>query len=555
MAILDRVTRAMARIYQTAPGRPKMNDWGPRKIYEMLEAYYYSNCVYDAIVDVANADISWAKSMLELKNPTFAVVEFYAKKLWPGTLPDGLPIKTDHKKIIPAIEHVWQWSNWSAKKTVAARYAALYGDMFLRVSVARDESQRARRVYLQIINPRNVTDFRLDERGVIVFLRYDVQRVKTNSDNTTQKYWHTEAWDTKEYRRWDTATSADQSIASLGTPIETIPLTQMGGIDFVPWVHAPFCDTADTEAGDQRGMAAIWPCLTKIDHLHLSVARLGQLLFRYNRPTWAVLANALDPNGRPMPAPKLDSYQFDLDGEKVYHFPGMSKMESLIADVNYEAHAKYIADLYEALKVDLPELRYYEVMQQGNESGIALAFKLAPAIDRIVEVRGALESALIRAQKMALTIGAAAKLEGFSGIGTYEAGDFEHSFEPREVFPRTVLDTAKLVEAYTRAKMPLATAMREFVGWPDEKIQQLQVDMNTEASIREVPNIGALPSGLSDTTRVAITTKAKDVLSSRTQGSLDGVLNDVADKGAESMLASGALAKVLEKNAGKKVRV
>lgn len=551
MAILDRITRAMARIYNTSSGRPVMKSWNPRQVYEMLEAYYYSNGVYDALVDVANADIKWSRSMLELKNPTFAVVEFYAKKLWPGTLPDAMKIKADKETIIPAIEQIWRWSNWGAKKTVAARFAAMYGDLFMRVATAKDTQGKPSRVYLQIINPRNVTDFRLDERGVITYIRYDVERKTEAEGGGSRKYWHTEAWDMEQYRRWDTSLSPEQAVSSLGTPKEQIPLSEMG-IDFIPWVHAPFCDTADTESEDQRGMAAIWPCISKIDNLHLAVSRLGQMLFRYNRPLWSVMANAVDPSGRPMPAPKLDNYEIDLDGEKFFHFPGMSKMEALVPNIKYEAHAAFIADLYNSVKTDLPELRYYDVMESGNESGIALSYRLAPAVDRIIEVRGGLESAIIRAQKMALTIGVVNKL--FSGIGSYGGGDFEHSFVEREVFPRTIVDTSNLVKTYTDAKMPLSMAMREFAGWSDEKIEQLQVDMNAEANVAAVPNVAALSDRLPPEARAAATVKAKDALASKAAPGLAATLAGMADKSVDAMTKSGALANVLEKNRGKNVR-
>ena len=54
----------------------------------------------------------------------------------------------------------------------------------------------------------------------------------------------------------------------------------------------------------------------------------------------------------------------------------------------------------------------------------------------MLEMRGALEAALVRSQMMALTLGQAAGLEGFAAaeIGTYDEGAFGHVFAERPVF-------------------------------------------------------------------------------------------------------------------------
>lgn len=528
MGIYNRISRAVASI--TNDGTPAMSDaWSARQVYQMLEAYYMSNGVYNALAKMATADIEWAKSMLEIKNPTYAVVELYAKKVWPGTLPDGLQIQTDNPEIIDPIHQVWKWSNWCAKKTLAARYAALYGDMFMRVTTPRDAAGNVNRVSFQLVNPRNVTDFDLDERGYITYLRYDVPT--STRDASGQKYttWHTEVWTPTEYSRYNTpnAGTSTGSIPTLGKPVEIIELATLG-IDFVPWVHAPFMDVTDIEPGDQRGMAAIWPAISKIDYLHKNVTRLGSLLFRHGKPQWGVFANTMDSSGRPMAPPKLETKTIDCESDSILYFPGLSSMESLIPNINYEAHAAYIADLYDALKIDLPEIRYYEAMQTSSESGRALQIKLGPIADRVLEVRGLLESALIRADQMALHIGVKSGLFPES-IGAYADGAYDHTFRDRTVFVETETDKAERVEVYTRSGVPVTTALVEFAGWTQEKANAVLNDIAAEATVKNSVTPAALPAGTSENVRVNAVLTQKALLETEQPDAIEDALNAVGD--------------------------
>ena len=97
--------------------------------YTVLKAYANGNGVYE-VIDTLLAGLGARQhNMRPLRNPAFRVVEFYAAKLWPGNLPDALPIVTDNPAIIDAIHQVWAWSNWGSEKQAAARWFATFGDM------------------------------------------------------------------------------------------------------------------------------------------------------------------------------------------------------------------------------------------------------------------------------------------------------------------------------------------------------------------------------------------------------------------------------------------
>src|SRR5688572_22777452 len=118
---------------QVLPLRGSVNTATAADLYRILRAYYVSNSLYDVLRDILRRQAIWSEALKPIKNPAYRVVEFYPSHLWPGTLPDALPIVAKKKAIVKPIQQVWTWSNWGAKKQVAARHLALYGDLFIKV--------------------------------------------------------------------------------------------------------------------------------------------------------------------------------------------------------------------------------------------------------------------------------------------------------------------------------------------------------------------------------------------------------------------------------------
>lgn len=448
----------------------------PAQRYELLKAYTAQNGLYVSAAAANYANVTWQQSMRGLRTVGFRVVEFHAAHLWPGTLPDALPIVTDNAALVPAIEQLWTWSNWAAQKQVAARWLAMFGDVFIKVTESPDRS----RVYMALIDPAQVTDFDTDTRGYLTYIRIDVPQVERRGDKTV-RVWHTEVWEPDRYRLWVHDKGADEELARLGTPREDKPLSVFG-IDFVPFVHCMFRDV-----GEERGQAAIWPALEKIDEANLKATRLSQLLFRHNNVNWAIGGMGNDATGRPLPPPSIngagasasdDPYSLTMQGERFFRLPGNSQLTALVPALNYDAALAILnADMME-LEHDLPELAYARISEQAgaNLSGRAIRFMLTPAIDRVLEARGNAESALIRAHQMALTIGANTGL--FKNIGSYDAGDFAHSFADRDVIPCDEQEEAQslLQRAQAAAQVAdlLAPADRLRIIFPEWSAQDIE---------------------------------------------------------------------------------
>lgn len=444
--------------------------------YNMLRAYYLNNGVYE-VIDAMFAGLGVKRQELRpLRNPAFRVVEFYAAKLWPGNLPAALPIITDNQAIVAPIQQVWTWSNWSSEKQAAARWFACYGDMFLKVATRDNVLGNPTRVFIQNLEPQYVTEFDADERGYLTYVRIDIPQQRRRGDELVS-YTRTEVWNKEEYRLWEHEKSTATPLAQLGPLRETRPLSDFG-IDFVPVVWQPF-----RNIGDERGLAAITPAIDKIDEANRQATRLHQMLFRYNKALWALSANAMDAQGRPLPPPRLGDAgadnTLDVGDDTILRLPGQATLESLVPAINYEAALAVVAAQMAEIERDLPELAYYD-LRARDISGVAAELLLGDAIDRLLEARGNAEAALVRADQMALTIMQAASI--VEDIGEYEAGDFDHAFAERPVLTLSDAERAALVTAWVQAGVPLRTALRR-VGWSEDDVTQMDEDMQTERQL------------------------------------------------------------------------
>ena len=96
------------------------------------------------------------------------------------------------------------------------------------------------------------------------------------------------------------------------------------------------------------------------------------MIFRNNRALWAVSANAMNAQGRPLPPPRLGDASadntLDVDDDTIMRLPGQATLESLVPNLNYEAALAVVAAQMAEIERDLPELAYYEL--RGRTSAV-----------------------------------------------------------------------------------------------------------------------------------------------------------------------------------------
>lgn len=481
-----------------------------RDRFAMLE-WYYQGIAYrmlnQGILDRNHE--GKAGGVRELENPMEQGVEFHADHMFPGTLEKALPIQVDatgNENIVPAIRRVWRQSNWGYNKQTYARWLPLYGDAFLHAA----QTERRRFPYIELIHPSNVSMFDKDEMGNLIYLWMETEVPKSDGKGFIVR---NEEWDrdAERMRVWYAAGyGADWEqralVAREDIPDEE-PFYEKGlstfGIDFVPHVHTVFMP--DVSDPDGWGVSAAARKIAQVDELSRMVTTIHDRFFRYGKPDKAVMAGEANRGAPKMerndrrPGPSSTradgSIQTMEDGEKIYQFPGMSHMEYLIANVPYEAGLSMIEARQKKLAENWAELRFYEDVDQGDPSGIARRNRLAPAVSRTIEARGNAESALIRVQKMCLTLGTRVpELEEFRNIGTFERGDYDHHFTEREVIPvseeeRQTAIQIKLQNAATMLILGRApSVVQTELGWDEDEVAPNLRGGNTQAGETGDPN-------------------------------------------------------------------
>lgn len=427
-----------------------------RDFYRTLRAYYQMNGLYEYLNQELGS--THLAAMRPLRNPAWRVVEFYASKLWPGTLPGALPITTENEAIIEPIHQIWKWSNFSSAKQQWARTFAIYGDLFIRVQSRADVADNPLAVFMTIIDPIYVNSFELDERGYLTWIRIDIPRLDEREEEVT----YTEVWDkSKQTFSWwnEHKLGVDAKLDRLGTPDGVKLFSEMHGEDFIPIVYQPFRDD-----GLGRGSGAFTAQLDKIDEVNRQATRLSQLLFRHNKAVWAATTAGVDAQGRPLPPPNFDNLVTDgaltLGDDSILILPTASDLKALVPPINYSDALQVLNSQVEELKQDLPELSYYELIGSGDLSGRAIKFMLDNMISRAQEARGNGESALIRAHQMALTIAQNLGIKGFDSLGSYEDGSFDHTFDNRPVLPKDITEIGQFIQLMVMSGATLKAAAR-----------------------------------------------------------------------------------------------
>jgi hypothetical protein len=124
-------------------------------------------------------------------------------------------------------------------------------------------------------------------------------------------------------------------------------------------------------------------------------------------------------------------------GDEYYVLPGMASMNALGTGIDWNARIAVRDSAFDMLaKTDLPELRWYMLAESsGSLSGVALRRFLSPAVSAFLEVRGNMESGLIKVVQMCLTLGKLSEVEPFAQLTAWEESGLRFKFAERDIIP------------------------------------------------------------------------------------------------------------------------
>jgi hypothetical protein len=444
----------------------KSNKFEKPALYEVLEAMYDNNGLYDAERRGAIVDSTFLEALKPLRTVVNRSTEFFVAKIHPTT---NLVFSTDNAEIVEPINQVSRWSNFAGKKQLFLRNLALYGDLFLKVYVDNTK------VYYESIHPKYVTDFEADSRGFLQWIRVDVPvtelstlEIDASGVDKAQRsqMTYTEYWSKTYFAVWVHALGANAPLNTLGDP-QDMGFTMELGIDFVPFVHVKFKDT-----GKKYGKSCVEHAIDKIDEANREATRLTQMLFRYNKPLWGVLSNAVGADGSPLPPPKMEvggAEDATFTDNSIVYLPGKTDLKSLIPAIDYDAALKILDSMMDEIEKDLPELKYYS-LQEKDLSGKAIALLLGGAMDRNTEARGNFTQGMVRANQIALTMGRAIGLFP-ENIGMYRSGDYDHTIFVDSAFSDSLDERANTLKTLTESGVPVQFAMKQ-CGFSEAEIME-----------------------------------------------------------------------------------
>lgn len=404
-------------------------------------------------------------------NPVPAVVAFYLAHTLAGEV-EVLPQQRAAAEagsgqardaaLLAAVGQVQERSNWMVFRHELVEAAAVEGDVFVKAAERVDEDGVVSGVYLQRLPATAIRRCEVDERGYVQALRIDIPRYDSVFGGRSREHMLVEVWDDEGVRFHEVEGHRTVQDDELPPAVAAQAFADLQ-YDFIPVVWA-------------RCATPWWDVVDQIDERN----RLAWLLGRLNRPLMIVSANAVDSRGFPMPAPAVAEKERPAY-EEVGHgaaammrLPGQATAAWSGAPVDFGAMQQEIAALQEHVEGSLPEYFVAARLQAVQVAADTLQMLLAQAGQRVLEMRWTLEAALERAQMMALTLGQVAGLAGFAPteIGTYDAGDFGHTFAERPVFEKSAAARAAEAAALVAAGATIEGAAR-VAGYSDQQVEDL----------------------------------------------------------------------------------
>lgn len=427
--------------------------------YALSEAYY-NNIAYRNIATFStrlkiSGDLY--KHIRSIYNPVYRLVEAYTSKVYGGALDfedlsrGAIPVTMASEELKEAIRQLWLWSNWRIQKSLYVRDGSQLGDVFLKV-VDEPEKEKVR---LEVLHPGKVKDATFDAVGNIKTVEIEYERTEDG------KSW---------YKYGEVINQESFSTFRDGKPF--VYPVEMGGMGVQQWDNiygfVPMTLTKHKDMGQKWGANAYHAQIGKIDEVNDSASLVNDQIRKAVNVMW-YFAGVSKKTELTATTEEKDQLAAIYGPKESQPFPMVSNIDLTSAGVNIER-------LLAELERDMPELAMHRLRDAGNPTAPGIKAGFNDAIDRFTEAQGVYDDGLIRATKMAVTIGGIRRYEGFQAfnIDSYANGDLEHFIQDR---PIVVDELSKLekITALNTAQVPKWLILRE-LDYDAETIAEVQAE-------------------------------------------------------------------------------
>lgn len=471
-------------------------DFGARRTRYALLWSYYENTAYDWVIHPWAAayiqQYNLYKYVRDIFNPAHRLGEFWAMALVGGALdagagdgiliPSALPIvipqtanETQVANLRAAIAQIWRDSNWQTQKSIYTRYGTVMGDTTLKVI---DDPQREK-VYLEVVHPGVIKGVSLDPFGNVK--QYELEEMRAHPENASQMVKYGE----RVTRKNQGETSGAPGAVVFETFLNDKPYAWNGIA--AEWQEeygfVPFVMVKHLNVGLPWGWSEYHAALSKFRELDDQAALLNdqirkmvdaQWLFNVKKPTEASTQATRQPTATNTQRGRDEVKALWIDKDNV-------AAKHLVGDLDIAATLKNINEMIAAIREEYPELQP-EIFKLGNDaSGRALRTARQPVEAKADERRPNYDAGLVKAQQMAISMGA---LKGYRGFESFSAesfarGELAHSIGKRPVFAQDPFDKIEQDAAFwdlaNKAKVAgvALDVFLELQGWDADRIARI----------------------------------------------------------------------------------
>jgi hypothetical protein len=476
--------KAFQRAFMGKSDAPEFESYDARLLRYAILWAMYENTAYQDVHNFARqykSAYGLYRYARGIYNPVLRLGDFWRAHLLAGKLdpdagdgsaiPSALPVVTENESLRPAIAQVWKWSNMQRLKGVLSLRTSIMGDGVLMVH----DDPNKQKVSIRWLNPMFLKDVTFDGEGNV---RGYVIEFKTNDpagSNRTVKYTE-QASRNGEFVVYQTFLN-DNLYAWDGVSAEWD--VEYGFVPMVVFQH--------NNVGLRWGWSELQPGLAKFREVDDIASKTSDYIRKVvDAPM--LYAGVKDPSasdkGTPVRTRNRSTDKPDAGREEIpaiYTTNENAKAIPIIANLNLADTVTHLENMLAGLERDYPELATDLHNVEGEISGRALRINRNPAEEKVFDRRVDYDDAIVRIQKMAISIGGWRGYEGFQGFNleSFKLGDLEHTIGERPVFAKDPMDdlerdgvfwdTANKAKA---AGVPLPVFLQQ-QGWDEKKINDV----------------------------------------------------------------------------------
>ncbi len=496
-------------------GPDTFGDYEARRFRCALFKALYQNTAYDS------GTHSWANSRNRGSGlykytrgtncPAYRLAEVFATHVFNGrldmkagdgrTTPSAIPIDTENESLRRPIARFWRDSNMQIAKSILSRTGAVCGDapFYLHDNV------RKRRIEGEPLDPSCLEYVGRDNQGNVTgYIRreyrpnptYDPARrhaderatdPESNVDDRAYVLYTEYCWREAEtiifqtYREGDKGGMERFNWRGKNASGEELPWQWEVEYGFVPLVIVPH---VQSWPGQAWGFSEFHGILAKVDEVNDLGSKLHDQIRKVVEGAW-FFAGVQPPKAKPTiveaDAEAGDDSQPGRQEMKVIYAPTGATAQELVIPLDIQFASIEIMNQRAELEMDSPVLRFDRLRSQvsGDASAKALREARKPAEGAIQERRASYDDLLVRAHKMAISMGSMKGYPEYEGFtpDAYEDGDLDHAVGFRSVYGVDPIDQAELdvargnaVVVWKSAGVPPRLAL-EMSGWTEKQLE------------------------------------------------------------------------------------